>query len=177
MINKSIAALLLSVTFSGCQMQGDGHASHEEKELQSAVCNLTPTAGNNARGMITFTSMDGSVKVEADLFNLSPGDHGFHIHEWGDISAADGSACGGHFNPGGHEHAGRDSHDRHMGDLGNLTADRSGYAHAEFFDEHIELGVIVGRSIIVHAGPDDFKSQPSGNSGPRIAQGVIGIRK
>ncbi len=173
-------ALLAGFLLLGCQQ-----TTHEEKnvscpEVSKGLCHMQGTEGSDVHGMIMFSRIGDAVRVEADVFNLSPGDHGFHVHQWGDISSADGSATGGHFNPSGHSHGGRGAIDRHAGDLGNLHADASGYAHLDFIDDHLKLSgdtSVVGRSIIIHAGADDFTSQPSGAAGARIAQGVIGIIK
>lgn len=145
-----------------------------------AVCILYPTTGNQVSGIVIFTKTDDGVRVVADVQGLTPGKHGFHVHECGDCSAADGSSAGGHFNPGKMNHGAPMDMMRHEGDLGNLEADASGKAHLEFVDPMIKLdgpGSVIGRSMIVHAKEDDLKTQPTGNSGPRIACGVIGIGK
>jgi Cu-Zn family superoxide dismutase len=109
---------------------------------------------------------------------LTPGEHGAHVHEFGDCSSPDGTSAGGHFNPFDQPHGGRDSAHRHVGDLGNVTAADSGVADADFADSVIALqgeASIIGRGMIVHAGRDDLTSQPSGAAGARIACGVVGI--
>ena len=116
------------------------------------------------------------MRVVADIEGLTPGDHGFHVHEFGDCSAPDGTSAGAHFNPTKKPHGAPDNAERHVGDLGNITADESGKAHYDRIDTVIELNgenTIVGRSVIVHAKADDFVSQPAGNAGSRIACGVI----
>jgi len=148
--------------------------------VKKAICILYPTQGNNVSGTITFTQTDSGVKVVADLQGLSKGKHGFHIHEFGDCSSADGMSAGGHFNPEGKTHGAPMDMSRHMGDMGNLVADESGKAHLEYTDAVIRLNgpnSILGRSVIVHKGEDDLKSQPSANAGPRVACGVIGAAK
>jgi Cu-Zn family superoxide dismutase len=148
--------------------------------IGKAVCILYPTQGNNVSGTITFTQTENGVRVVADLQGLSKGKHGFHIHEFGDCSSADGLSAGGHFNPEGKSHGAPMDMSRHMGDMGNLEADESGKAHLEYTDAVIRLNgpnSILGRSVIVHKGEDDLKSQPSGNAGGRVACGVIGAAK
>jgi superoxide dismutase, Cu-Zn family len=148
--------------------------------VDRAICILYPTAGNNVSGTITFTQTDKGVKVVADLQGLSKGKHGFHIHEFGDCSSPDGTSAGGHYNPAGKTHGAPMDMSRHMGDMGNLEADDSGKAHLEYIDAVIKLngpGSVLGRSIIVHKGEDDLKTQPTGNSGARVACGVIGVMK
>jgi Cu-Zn family superoxide dismutase len=145
-----------------------------------AVCMVYPTQGNTASGVITFTKIHDGVKVVADLQGLSKGRHGIHIHECGDCTAIDGSSAGGHFNPMAKSHGSPMDAMRHAGDMGNIEADDSGKAHLEYVDNTISLegpASIVGRSVIVHLHEDDLKTQPTGNAGPRIACGVIGIGK
>jgi len=142
---------------------------------------LHPTAGNKVSGTVTFTPVADGVKVHAEIGGLTPGKHGFHIHEFGDCSAADASSAGAHFNPTNQPHAGPDTGARHEGDMGNIEADSSGNAKLDYVDHQISLGndakSAIGRSVVVHAKPDDLKTQPSGDSGARIACGVIGWAK
>ena len=129
-------------------------------------------------GTVKFAKADHGVKVMVDLKGLTPnGKHGFHIHEKGDLSDPKLMSVGPHFNPEGKKHGGAKGDERHGGDLGNITADDEGnvkttiMAHGITIDD--EKTGIVGRSIIVHAKPDDEKTDPSGNSGDRIAGGAI----
>lgn len=148
------------------------------KEFTKAVCVLNPTKGNKTHGIVTFTESDSGMVVVAEIEGLSPGKHGFHIHEFGDYSSPDGSSAGDHFNPESKEHGAPHSDPRHVGDLGNLEAGQDGKVHYQVVDSLISLNgkhSIIGRSLVVHAGEDDLKTQPSGNSGARIAYGVIGI--
>lgn len=143
-----------------------------------AICVLYPTEGNDVSGTVTFTREGDDVKIIAEVEGLTPGKHGFHIHEFGDCSASDGTTAGGHYNPENVEHAGPNDAVRHIGDLGNLEADENGNAYLEYTDDMISLHgehSIIGRGIIVHAGEDDLTSQPTGAAGARVACGVIGI--
>lgn len=145
-----------------------------------AIAALFPTKDNHVSGTVTFTKVEDGIKVVADVEGLTPGEHGFHIHEFGDCSAPDGASAGGHFNPTGHQHGGPDAENRHVGDLGNLTADATGKAHYERVDKQLALDgphSILGHSVIVHAKADDMKTQPTGNAGARVACGVIGAAK
>lgn len=145
-----------------------------------AVAVLHPTEGNTVSGTVTFTREGGSVKVQAHLSGLKPGNHGFHIHEFGDCSAKDGTSAGGHFNPASMPHGAPSDKQRHAGDLGNIVAGEDGTAHVEVTDSVLKLsgdGSIIGRGVIVHAAADDLKTQPTGNAGGRQACGVIGIAK
>jgi Cu-Zn family superoxide dismutase len=146
-----------------------------------AVAVLQPTAGNKVNGTVTFTEVADGVQVRAEINGLTPGNHGFHVHEFGDCSAADATSAGAHFNPTNKPHAGPDAPERHVGDMGNVQADASGRAKLEYVDHEISLTndqrSVIGRSVVVHAKADDLKSQPAGDSGARVACGVIGRAK
>ena len=163
---------------SACQFQ-----TNNEKNLpqvKKAVCVIHPTEGDSVSGLVTFTAVENGIKVVADLHGLTPGKHGFHIHQYGDCSDPSGKSAGGHFNPAGADHGGPNDIVRHVGDLGNITAGEDGTAHLERVDKMIKFNgrnSIIGRAIVVHAGEDDLKSQPTGNAGARVACGVIGIAK
>lgn len=145
-----------------------------------AEVKLEPRSGSMASGTVTFVQVGNKVRIEAFVTGLTPGEHGFHIHESGDCSAPDAMSAKGHFNPGGKPHGHPQGHERHAGDLPNLVADASG--NASFKGEvsllTLEEGPysIIGRSVVVHAAPDDYNSQPAGNSGKRIACGTIKTR-
>lgn len=149
-------------------------------DATKAIAVLHPTAGSSVAGTVTFTSAGDEVKVVADLTGLTPGKHGFHIHEFGDCSDPKGASAGGHFNPTNHQHGAPDGSDRHAGDLGNIEADASGKAHLEASDKSMKLAgadSIIGHAVIVHEKADDLKTQPTGDAGGRVACGVIGIAK
>jgi superoxide dismutase, Cu-Zn family len=143
----------------------------------TATAALAPTKGSQVAGNVTFVQKGDKVLVDARVTGLSPGLHGFHVHEKGDCTAPDAASAGGHFNPRKAPHGGPDSPQRHAGDLGNLNADTNGVAvyHAEAVGISVGTGEdsIVGRAVIVHANADDLRTQPSGNSGPRLACGLI----
>ena len=143
---------------------------------REAIAELNPTEGNDVRGQVTFATTDGGVRVVAELEGLDAGMHGFHIHENGDCSAPDASSAGGHFNPTGAEHGAPDDAVRHVGDLGNIEAGADGMASYDRTDSVITLSganSIVGKAVVVHAGADDFETQPTGDAGGRLACGVI----
>jgi Cu-Zn family superoxide dismutase len=142
-----------------------------------ASADLKPTTGNTAAGKVTFEQHGDMMVVRADVSGLKPGQaHGFHIHEKGDCSSGDGSSAGGHFNPGGQPHGPQDG-PRHAGDLPALQADANGRASATFRVRGLGIGSgaadVVGKGLIVHAQPDDYATQPTGNAGARIACAVI----
>ncbi|MDQ3368993.1 MAG: superoxide dismutase family protein [Myxococcota bacterium] len=142
-----------------------------------ATAKLAPTAKSKVSGTFSFREVEGGVEVTADVAGLKAGDHAYHVHENGDCSAKDGSSAGGHFNPGGHPHGAPDAEHRHEGDLGNLTAGKNGKATKTIVMKGITLGddatSIMGKAMIVHEKKDDFKTQPTGNAGGRLACGVI----
>lgn len=143
----------------------------------SAVANLESTKGNTAKGQVTFTQVGNKVRVSANLSGLKPNaEHGFHVHEKGDCSSGDGVSAGGHYNPAAKPHGSLVT-DHHAGDMPNVRSDSYGNATASFELHGLSIGSgsadIVGKGLIVHRDPDDYKSQPAGNAGPRIACAVI----
>lgn len=158
---------------------GMAHAAMD-MVINKAVVVLYPTQGNTAAGVVTFTKEEGGIRVVAKLTGVPKGEHGFHIHEFGDCSAADGTSAGGHFNPTAMQHAGPMADKRHVGDLGNITADEQSNVSLDYVDKHLAFmgpSSIIGHAVILHANPDDFTTQPTGNAGGRIACGVIGVAK
>lgn len=146
-----------------------------------AVCVVQPTQGNQCHGTVWFETLpDGQVKVTAAISGLNPNQkHAIHVHEFGDITSNDGTSLGGHYNPEHHEHGLPTQEMRHAGDLGNLTADAQGNADYTITVDNMtimEKNAILGRGIVVHAKMDDG-GQPTGNAGPRIGVGVIGLAK
>jgi Cu-Zn family superoxide dismutase len=152
-----------------------------QPEVKKAIAVLFPAPNGKVKGIVTFTATsDGKLKVVADVEGLTPGKHGFHIHEYGDCSSNDFNSAGPHYSTGKEPHGAPTSDNRHTGDMGNITAESNGKAHMEWTDTHMKLtgaNSIVGRAVVVHGGEDDLKSQPAGNSGPRVACGVIGVMK
>lgn len=146
-----------------------------------ALAMLAPTQGQTAKGWVKFEAVEKGIRVTAEISGLAPNSqHGFHIHEFGDLRSVDGTSLGGHFNPSGAEHGLTHVRKRHAGDLGNLEADASGVAKVDrvfigfTIDGH--QAPILGRGVVVHALPDDG-GQPTGNAGGRIAVGVIGVAR
>ena len=143
-----------------------------------ATASLQPTKGNQTSGTVTFVEAGGKVRVNAVIVGLKRnGEHGFHVHEAGDCGSGDGMSTKGHFNPLGKPHAHFSTPDRHVGDMPALKANASGRAEANFELDVMTVSPgaasIVGRGLIVHADPDDYKTQPTGNAGARIACAVI----
>ena len=147
-------------------------------EPPRATAQLQPTKGNKTLGEATFEQIGGKVHVVVYVKGLKPGqEHGLHIHEVGDCSSGDGMSAKGHFNPTGKAHGSPASAEHHAGDLPPLKGDKSGHGKVDVMVEGITVSPgptsIVGRGLIVHADPDDFKTQPTGNSGARLACGLI----
>jgi Cu-Zn family superoxide dismutase len=144
-----------------------------------AAAKLQPTAGNSATGTVWFAQEGDHLAVRGRVSGLTPNqEHGFHVHERGDCSAADASSAGDHFNPTHKVHgAAHGEGEHHLGDLPSLKADASGTAIANFQLPGVLLGAgandFMGKALVVHANPDDLRTQPSGNSGPRVGCGVI----
>lgn len=147
-------------------------------KVTRAIAVLNPTDGSDASGTVEFTVNGENVRVTGEIHGLTPGNHGFHVHANGDCSAADATSAGGHFSPDGSDHGAPTDQERHVGDLGNITADSTGTAIIDMTDPVLALDgehSIIGRGLIVHAGVDDLTSQPTGAAGGRVACGVIGI--
>ncbi|MDB6063459.1 MAG: superoxide dismutase [Verrucomicrobiaceae bacterium] len=168
-MRATLLAVCAVATLAGCTM-----ASSPARLAAQAT--LAPTQGNAANGTVVFSEHDGKVLVEGDIKDLTPGLHGFHIHEKGDCSAADGTSAGGHFNPTGAQHGSPTSGAHHVGDMPMLIADANGRAKLHVELESLALQgdtSIIGKAVIIHANADDFQTQPTGNSGGRVACGVI----
>lgn len=154
-----------------------------EDTATMAVANMEAKSESKVSGTVTFTQKEdgGPVEVAISLEGLTPGDHGFHVHETGDCSAPDAKSAGGHFNPIKAEHGGPDSAEHHAGDFGNITAGDDGKVDTTVTVDFITLGEgetsVVGKAVVVHEKADDLKSQPSGDAGGRIGCGVIEIKQ
>lgn len=169
-MNRILVAAIVATLAAGCASMG-------LSSKPTAVANLEPITGNSARGTVTFTQDGDEVRVRANVSGLKPGaEHGFHVHEKGDCSSGDGMSTGGHYNPSGKPH-GPPRGEHHAGDMPSLTADSYGNASVSFELKGVAIGSgpadLVGKGLIVHRDPDDYKTQPTGNAGPRIACAVI----
>ena len=159
-------------------------------QADTAVVSIMPvpgTADSGVRGTVVFVQPRDSdrVAVQVRLTGLAPGKHGLHIHALGDLTHGCTSA-GGHFNPSNAPHGGPadDAAHRHVGDLGNVTADAAGAVVVDLVDSMISLRgphSIIGRSVVIHADEDDLgrggqsDSLTTGHAGARVGCGVIGI--
>ncbi len=167
MIRLTLAASVLALAACASTMTGP-----------SAVAQLRSTTSNTTTGTVNFRQSGDMVRVSGEVRGLKPNaEHGFHVHEKGDCSSGDGMSTGGHFNPDGKPHGNHGVATHHAGDLPSLKADASGVAKFSFDSRTIAVGAgisdIIGRGLIVHRDPDDYKTQPTGNSGPRLACATI----
>ena len=148
--------------------------------VSTAQAVLMPTRDHRAGGSLLMQIENDALRVTGRITGLTTlAAHGFHIHEQGDCSAPDGSSAGGHFNPTGLPHGQRDADPHHAGDLPNLHADAKGETAVDVLLPGLEIGTkgprdVLGRAAVVHEQADDYRTQPAGNSGARIACGVIG---
>lgn len=144
-----------------------------------AKTELTAKSGSSVKGVVEFAHAGQSLVVRGEFSNLTPGNHGVHLHQIGNCSSPDASSAGDHFDFSPHKHGGPNAEARHAGDLGNLVADKDGNAkllvtvRAPKAKEFTGWNAIVGKSFVVHEKADDFKTQPSGNSGARVACGEV----
>ncbi|GGC96754.1 superoxide dismutase family protein [Undibacterium terreum] len=168
-------ALVSAAAIAGCA----GLSSSAPK----AEAIMKPTQGNTVSGTVSFVQQGDAIQVEARLEGLTPGLHGFHIHEKGDCSASDGTSAGGHFNPSSKPHGDPAHAEHHGGDFGNLTADANGKAVLQLSIPASQITLakdapnsVIGKGLIVHADPDDYVTQPTGNSGKRLACGVVALK-
>lgn len=170
------AAAVASTFLTALAVTSNKDASDKHVELpQEAVVVLSPTNGNHTTGTLLLQQKEGGVHITGTVSGIEPGEHGFHIHQFGDLRGAQGKLAGGHYNPQGGKHGSPDSSEHHAGDLGNIAADTRGVATVDKMAKDLKLHLVIGRSIVVHGGVDDLKSQPSGAAGPRIGLGVIGL--
>src|SRR5262245_21872335 len=143
----TVSTLVLLCMAGGCSR------TQSEGEKPGAVAEMHGTQGNDVSGKVTFTKVPGGVLVKAELTGLTPGKHGFHVHEKGDCSAPDAASAGGHFNTAGTKHGAREHMSAHTGDMGNIDVDETGKGHDEYVDTKIKLegdSSVVGKAVIVH---------------------------
>ncbi len=150
-------------------------------EEKTASANLESRSGSTVTGTATFTEEDGKVTVKLDVSGATPGKHGAHIHENGDCSAPDATSAGGHWNPSGVNHGAPEASPHHAGDLGNLTVGEDGKGTLTLSSAEWQLDTgaandVLGKAVVIHADEDDLTTQPAGNSGGRVACGVIVMR-
>lgn len=169
LLKKITFLLLTTVLFTSC-------GKNMEK---TAIANIASKSGSKVTGNVTFTEKNGKIFMKASIAGLSAGNHAIHIHAIGDCSAEDGKSAGGHWNPTKENHGKWMEEPFHTGDIGNIVADEEGKGTIIRTTDLWCISCdddkknVVGKAIIIHAGPDDFSSQPSGAAGPRVGCGEI----
>jgi len=149
------------------------------KKDPTATATIVAKNSSGLSGTVTFTDKDGTIEMIAEIEGATEGNHAIHIHAIGDCSADDGTSAGGHWNPTNEDHGTWGSPPFHRGDIGNISADSNGKGSITRETDLWCLGCddenknVLGKAIIIHEGPDDFSSQPSGAAGPRIGCGEI----
>ncbi|WP_339697024.1 superoxide dismutase family protein [uncultured Roseivirga sp.] len=192
-MKKQINGMLLicavaAMTF-GCsqskeksEQQSEPASEKVAESLKTVTVDLASKSDSKLKGTVIFKELaNGKINIDVNLMNIEPGDHAVHIHAVGDCSAADGTSAGGHWNPMNVAHGNRaEGGDFHQGDIGNLNVREDGNGSLSMDVEGWTIGGddstnILNKALIVHAGPDDFTSQPAGAAGPRIGCGVIAM--
>jgi len=165
---------------TGCGGHADGHGASAAaaSDVKRATAYINPKSGSETFGSAIFINEGESITLQVSIESAPPGVHACHIHQVGDCSAEDGSSAGGHWNPGGHEHGKWGTEPYHLGDIGNIVVGEDGKGSISLTTDRWSMGGgaendVMGKAIVVHADPDDFTSQPTGNAGGRIGCGVI----
>ena len=183
--NKWIAAVgmasVVCLMVLGMQTRAALGQAHAASSVTKAEAQLIPTTKTDSKvkGTIYFEKTSKGMHVHGEITGLTPGEHGFHVHEFG-IWSPDGMSSGGHFNPTKAAHSSHDSPKRHVGDLGNVKADDRGKAMVDLDDDELSFEgahCILGRGLVVHEKADDLKSPPAGNAGGRLAVAIIGVAR
>ncbi|MDE0297730.1 MAG: superoxide dismutase family protein [Candidatus Poribacteria bacterium] len=168
----------LVMSLASCGLLQDLFSGADAPAPQQAIAMIGPTSGSSVTGTATFTQSGDQIALLVEIKGASPGLHAVHIHQYGDCSSPDGKSAGGHWNPTGVAHGKWGEGEFHLGDIGNISVGEDGIGSISLKTDLWEIGTgsdvdIVGRGIIVHAGADDFASQPSGAAGARIGCGAI----
>jgi Cu-Zn family superoxide dismutase len=155
-------------------MDGGSAAAPSGPAPSMATATLEPRSGSKMTGNAQATPTASGVAMLVEVQNATPGAHGVHIHEKGDCSDPAAASAGGHFNPkGAAHHGGAGSAVRHGGDLGNMNVDSNGRGLLIIAVGDLTMSNVVGKAVIVHEKQDDLQSDPAGNSGARVACGVL----
>ena len=177
---KSAFFLLIgiSIILMGCERMPQQTGVLSTAPAKQATAMIDASSDSSVTGMAVFTQNGDQITLMIEIQGASPGLHAVHIHANGDCSASDGKSAGGHWNPTGVAHGKWGAGEFHLGDIGNITVGEDGTGSITLTTDLWEIGTgsdvdVVGRGIIVHAGADDFTSQPSGAAGARIGCGAI----
>jgi len=184
-------AAILATSMVGCDDGGDGEGgaggnvgtggtggTGGAAAANQAIATIEGKSGSMTNGSAVFTEQDGAVMLQIVVSGAPPGEHAVHIHEHPDCTADDAMSAGDHWNPTMEDHGKWGTPPFHLGDIGNITVGDDGTGNLSLSTDLWTLGTgetndIVDHAIMVHADPDDFVSQPSGNAGARIGCGVI----
>ena len=180
--------MILTIACKNTQKETEQKAEETTTQKEEVTSNikvikfaLEPKSDSHVSGTVTFTEENGFVTMFAEMEGLTEGVHAIHIHEKADCSSPDGKSTGGHWNPTAQPHGKWDAAEGyHKGDIGNFTADASGKGSITFTTDQWCIGCgdetkdILGKAVIVHAGTDDYVTQPTGDAGGRIScAGII----
>jgi len=174
----ALFSIFLLATFTHAQTKS-ADTTKSKPTVNRTVSAIAVISGNTPDGItgtIRFTRLKKGVRITGEIYGLTPGKHGFHIHEKGLCDRPDFTTAGPHFNPDSMKHGSTHSEQRHAGDFGNIIADDYGVAKFTYIDYSISFkgkNSIIGRSAMIHDKEDDLKTDPSGNSGGRIGCGII----
>lgn len=186
MINKNIYFLILLFFVLAANLNcrrdaPDSRMNPATVLVTEAQVIITPLNNAKVKGKLHLSKTKNGILIKGKIDGLSRNKQAIHIHEFGDCSAKDGSSAGGHYNPTKKKHGDPKNTEHHAGDLGNLVSQKDGSAEINSYYNNITLNgyfsPVIGRSIIIHGNEDDFKTQPSGNSGVRVACGIIGVKR
>ena len=177
-ILKMLMLISISLTWFGCERMPEQTGIIPSTPVKQANAVIGSSNDSGVSGEAIFTQNDDQITLRIGIQGATPGLHGVHIHEKGDCSAPDGTSAGGHWNPTGVAHGKWGEGEFHLGDIGNMMVEEDGTGSISLTTDLWEIGTgsdidVVGKGIIVHAGADDFTSQPSGAAGSRIGCGVI----
>lgn len=178
MFAVSLRTTVLAAALALVSACGDEKEETPPTPPPTAAATLESRSSSTTTGTATFTDENGKVTLKLEVAGATPGQHGAHIHAVGDCSAPDATSAGGHWNPATHNHGSPEGGEQHLGDLGNITVGQDGKGTLTISMAGWKLGDsstsdVVGKAVVIHANPDDFTTQPTGNSGGRVACGVI----
>ncbi|HZI13198.1 MAG TPA: superoxide dismutase family protein [Myxococcus sp.] len=177
-MKKKTSNLPLCTALLGAALALAACDNDDEAPANEATANLESRSSSATTGTATFKEEGGRVKLTLSVTGATPGQHGAHIHDVGDCSAPDATSAGPHWNPSAAPHGSPTAAQHHLGDLGNIAVGQDGTGTLELSKPEWKLGDgsatdVVGKAVVIHAGQDDLVTDPAGNSGARVACGVI----
>jgi len=179
-LGVAVTAALLFIAPSQSLVAGDAKSAASGggvAKSAKATATLESKSSSTVTGKATFTEKSGGVEISVEIKGAKPGNHGVHLHDKGDCSAPDASSAGGHFNPDGKAHGAPNMDPHHAGDFGNMVVGADGTGKLKLVAKGLTVAPgpnsVVGHALVIHADQDDLKTQPTGNSGARVACGVV----